>query len=104
MMHAYAAEVDAQGRVRLLEAAHLSGPCRAVDAAEEQLLLQLSESVLARDWGRPEEEKAWAHLQYNRTSRPAPFSFFRPEPQHIPTGGASGRCRAWRLDFVLNHQ
>ncbi len=36
-------------------------PCDVDSEISETALL--SESVLARDWERPEEDRAWAHLQ-----------------------------------------
>lgn len=74
MMHSYEAEIDVQGRIRLLEPVRLQRPCRAVVTVLESLpgeemdraLLQFAESALARDWERPEEEEAWAHLQSDR--------------------------------------
>jgi hypothetical protein len=77
MMHSYAAEIDTRGRIRLLEPVHLPGPCRAVVTVleplpnttgdqDDQAMLHVTESVLARDWNRHEEEEAWAHLQPDR--------------------------------------
>ena len=63
------ATVDVDGRVRLLEPAHVTGPSRVLltildESAEESTNLgaQLSETALA-DWNRPEEDTAWSHLQ-----------------------------------------
>ncbi|MBF0178229.1 MAG: hypothetical protein HQL63_15490 [Magnetococcales bacterium] len=71
MMHSYEAEIDAKGRIRLLEPVQLHGPCRAVvtvlesvsDEGMDPALLPFAESSLSRDWERPEEDEAWAHLQ-----------------------------------------
>ncbi len=35
---------------------------RQQEAAERQYLLQIAETSLRKDWDRPEEEAAWAHL------------------------------------------
>lgn len=70
MIQTVEAVVDEQGKVRLLEAIHLSVPRRALvtilnegptSFADETTLL--SEAALAEDWGRPEEDVAWSHLQ-----------------------------------------
>ncbi|MBF0609748.1 MAG: hypothetical protein G8345_12845 [Magnetococcales bacterium] len=74
MMHSYEAEIDVKGRIRLLEPVKLQGPCRAVvtvmesvpDEGTHRALLHFAESSLSRDWERPEEEEAWAHLQPDR--------------------------------------
>ncbi|MBF0370470.1 MAG: hypothetical protein HQL52_13535 [Magnetococcales bacterium] len=74
MMRSYEAEIDESGRVQLLEAVHLRGPCRAVVTVLENTseddsndaLLKLAESTLSQDWDRPEEDEAWAHLQLDR--------------------------------------
>jgi hypothetical protein len=64
------AVVDRQGRVRLLEEVRLRRDCRAwvtlLDNAETVRVSEtaaLSEPALAEDWNRPEEDKAWSHLQ-----------------------------------------
>jgi hypothetical protein len=62
------AVVDDQGKVRLLQAVHLGSIRRALvvildepaDIGDETALI--SEAALA-DWGRPEEDAAWSHLQ-----------------------------------------
>jgi hypothetical protein len=69
--------IDETGNVRLLEPLHLSSMHRALVtildephsipdeshpvACPETTLL--SESALATDWNRPEEDAAWSHLQ-----------------------------------------
>ena len=62
--------IDEAGHVRLLEAVELPAARRAlvtildeepVSARTETALL--SESALAEDWLRPEEDDAWSHLQ-----------------------------------------
>jgi hypothetical protein len=64
------AVVDEQGNVRLLEDVRLPAAHRAlVTILEEPPVLRvaetalLSEPALAEDWDRPEEDKAWSHLQ-----------------------------------------
>jgi hypothetical protein len=47
---------DAAGRVQLLGEIHVPGPRRA-------LVTVLAEAALAVDWLRPEEDRAWSHLQ-----------------------------------------
>ena len=66
MIRTVRAMVDAQGTVRLLEPVEIAATCRALvtileDEVPETALL--SEEALARDWLRPEEDEAWAHLQ-----------------------------------------
>jgi len=61
--------VEASGHVRLLGDVHVTGPRRAlVTVLEEPAAVPgeaalLAEAELAADWGRPEEDAAWAHLQ-----------------------------------------
>ncbi len=61
--------VEADGRVRLLEPAQVTGPSRALLTILDEpvddtpnLGALLSEAALA-DWSRPEEDRAWSHLQ-----------------------------------------
>ena len=65
-MRAVKATIDQEGNVRLLEPAEVSAMCKAfvviLDEDEPEMAL-LSEEALARDWLRPEEDVAWAHLQ-----------------------------------------
>jgi hypothetical protein len=73
MIRTLEAVIDENGIVRLLEDIHLPEARRALvtvledapngHSAETALL---SESVLAEDWNRPEEDAAWAHLQQAR--------------------------------------
>ncbi len=75
MLRAINAMIDEQGDVRLLEPARLPTGSRAIvivlepsyhiDASETALL---SESALAEDWNRPEEDEAWSHLQQEPSS------------------------------------
>ena len=66
MIRTVRAMVDAQGNVRFLEPIEIAATCMALvtildeDPFESALL---SEEALARDWLRPEEDEAWAHLQ-----------------------------------------
>jgi len=63
------AVVDEQGNVRLLEGIRLTGAHRAlVTILEEAPGLHVSETALAEDWNRPEEDAAWSHLQPARSS------------------------------------
>jgi hypothetical protein len=62
--------VDEAGNVRLLEPLHLSSAHRAlvtilddVEVIAGSETAMLSESALAVDWNRPEEDEAWSHLQ-----------------------------------------
>lgn len=72
MLRTVEAVIEADGRVRLLEAVSLQGARRALvtilDEASDtaNLTALLSEAALAADWERPEEEAAWAHLQRGR--------------------------------------
>lgn len=70
MIKTVEAVIDGQGRVRLLESVELVRSRRAlVTILEEdpvpdvQESACLSESALAVDWNRPEEDAAWSHLQ-----------------------------------------
>ena len=72
------AEIDQQGRVRLLEPVSLPGKRRALvtildadDATSVAETALLSEASLAEDWNRPEEEQAWSHLQSETILRPS---------------------------------
>ena len=62
--------IEADGRIRLLGSARLERGRRVavtlLDTAGDDpadLPTLLSESALAADWNRPEEEEAWSHLQ-----------------------------------------
>jgi hypothetical protein len=70
MLRTIEAIIDEHGTVRLLEAVHLATARRALvtileeePATRVQEITLLSEAALAEDWGRPEEDAAWAHLQ-----------------------------------------
>ena len=72
MIKTVEAIVDQRGAVRLLQPVRLRRSHRALvtiladkpSATHETALL--SEAALARDWNRPEEDAAWAHLQKAR--------------------------------------
>lgn len=70
MIQTIEAVIDKQGKVRLLQDVRLSQERRAlVTILEEKPSVAvsetalLSESALAEDWERPEEEEAWSYLQ-----------------------------------------
>jgi hypothetical protein len=70
MIKTVEAVIDEQCRVRLLERVEVARTQRAlVTILEEEPspevvdIACLSESVLAADWNRPEEDAAWSHLQ-----------------------------------------
>ena len=67
MLKSVEAMVETNGEIHLLEPVQVSHACRAIvtildepDVAETALL---SQEALAKDWARPEEDAAWAHLQ-----------------------------------------
>jgi hypothetical protein len=72
MIQTVEAIVDEKGDVRLLEQVRLDRRHRALvtilsdDPSEGPETALLSEPALAQDWNRPEEEKAWSHLQQAR--------------------------------------
>jgi hypothetical protein len=75
MIRTLEAVIDEEGTVRLLERVGLPAARRAlVTVLDEEPLSNLSETALlsepalAEDWNRPEENKAWAHLQPARSS------------------------------------
>lgn len=69
MIQTIEAIVDERGAVRLLEPINLDRRHRALvtiladEPSEDHQLAILSESALAEDWNRPEEDAAWSHLQ-----------------------------------------
>ncbi len=70
MMQTVEAIIDPDGKVHLLEPVQLPAARRALVTilAEQPAALThetalLSEAALAVDWDRPEEDKAWSHLQ-----------------------------------------
>jgi len=73
MIKTVEAVIDENGQVRLLEAINLPVARRAlVTILEEEPATSiaetalLSESALAEDWNKPEEDAAWSHLQRAR--------------------------------------
>jgi hypothetical protein len=73
MIRTIEAVIDADGRVRLLEAIRLDVARRALvtilddaPASSGMETARRSEPALARDWDRPEEDDAWSHLQPRR--------------------------------------
>ena len=73
MIRTIEAVVGPEGDVRLLQPVHLTEMRRALlTILDEEPLTKvsecalLSEAALAEDWNRPEEDKAWAHLQQAR--------------------------------------
>ena len=70
MIKTVEAVIDETGQVRLLESINLPAARRAlVTILEEEPATSisetalLSESALAEDWNKPEEDAAWSHLQ-----------------------------------------
>ncbi len=61
--------IDKNGKLRILEKVNLPKSRRVIitilneePSDEATNLAVLSEPALARDWERPEEDKAWSHL------------------------------------------
>jgi hypothetical protein len=69
MIQTVEAIIDENGQVHLLGAIHVSGRRRALVTILEEPgrypdeATLLSESALAEDWSRLEEEAVWSHLQ-----------------------------------------
>lgn len=69
MMSTIEAVIDENGAIELAEPIKLVGKHRALvtildePPTERVETLLLSEESLGRDWLRPEEDEAWAHLQ-----------------------------------------
>jgi hypothetical protein len=70
MLTSVEATIEKDGAVHLKEPVRLAHPCRAiVTIVDEPAIAEtalLSESALAEDWNRPEEDEAWSHLQPKR--------------------------------------
>lgn len=73
MIRTLEATIDEQGNVKLLEPVQLPSTRRALVTILEDIPVVsvnetalLSESALAKDWNRPEEDAAWSHLQQER--------------------------------------
>jgi hypothetical protein len=65
--------IDASGQIRLIEPLVLATAHRALvtildEAPSDHEPALLSETALAEDWNRPEEDAAWAHLQPDKSS------------------------------------
>lgn len=67
MLKSIEATVEMNGEVHLLEPFRMWRPCRAIvtiiDEPDIPETALLSESSLAHDWGKTEEDAAWLHLQ-----------------------------------------
>ncbi|MBI3541129.1 MAG: hypothetical protein HY073_03205 [Deltaproteobacteria bacterium] len=68
MITSIEAIVESNGVVHLLKPVKLNGSRRAIltileDQPSDEIATFLSEQALAEDWLKPEEEKAWEHLQ-----------------------------------------
>ncbi len=72
MISTVEAVVDERGAVRLLEPIKLGRRHRALvtilaeEPSEAHETALLSESALAKDWNRIEEDEAWSHLQQDQ--------------------------------------
>ena len=71
MLRTIEATLETSGRVTLKEAFAVTGPTRVLITILEEVPAEdwqlneaaiLSESSLAKDWLRPEEDEAWKHL------------------------------------------
>jgi len=66
MLESYEVTVQEDGRIELAEPVQLKGPRRAIltllDDSHSMETTLLSEKALS-DWNRPEEDRAWSHLQ-----------------------------------------
>jgi hypothetical protein len=72
-MRTVEAVIEPNGEVRLVEPVRLSSRSRAlVTILDESPTVHdtalLSESALAEDWNRAQEDAAWAHLQPDKSS------------------------------------
>ena len=70
MIQTIEAVIDEQGKVQLLQNVKLSQARRALVTILEEKpttivseTALLSETALAEDWNRPEEDEAWSYLQ-----------------------------------------
>ena len=79
MIRTIEAVIDEEGNVRLLEPAHLPSARRALlTILEDQPApgtpecALLSETALAENWNRPEEDEAWSHLNLVIDPKPRP--------------------------------
>lgn len=69
MLQAIEGIIDENGKLRILDKVNLPKSRRVIitildeEPSDDAVnLALLSESALARDWDRPEEEEAWSHL------------------------------------------
>ena len=69
MLQAIEGIIDENGKLRLLDKVNLPKSRRVIitildeEPSDDAVNLALSsESALARDWERPEEDEAWSHL------------------------------------------
>ena len=69
-MKALEATIEKGGRIRFSDAVSLPPSCRVIvtflDSPDIPETSLLSEAALGKDWDRPEEDEAWAHLQSAR--------------------------------------
>lgn len=67
MLKSLEATIETNGQIHLREQVRLEHVCRAIvtiiDEPEIPETALLSEAVLGEDWNRPEEDRAWSHLQ-----------------------------------------
>jgi hypothetical protein len=65
MFQAIEAEIDTQGNVKLMESIQLTESKKALVVILENVntTALLSESTLAQDWNREEEDEAWEKFQ-----------------------------------------
>ncbi|MDY0020594.1 MAG: hypothetical protein RBT47_11380 [Anaerolineae bacterium] len=74
MLQTLEAIIDEQGNVQLVTPIALPAGRRALVVILDEPALSiaeaalLSEEALAEDWNRPEEDKAWSHLQHLMSS------------------------------------
>ncbi|MCY4079146.1 MAG: hypothetical protein OXF54_02805 [Caldilineaceae bacterium] len=71
MLQTIEATIDENGHVRLHEPVRLPEPRQALvtilsGESDTSKTALLSEAALAEDWNRPEEDRAWSHLQQIR--------------------------------------
>ena len=69
MLKTFEGIIDKDGKLSVFENLKLPSPRRVIitilneEPTDEMFnLALLSESALARDWNRPEEDEAWSHL------------------------------------------
>lgn len=67
MLKTIEAVIKPNGQVQFKETVKIKTPRKILVTFLDEILQEesalLSESVLARDWLRPEEDQAWSHLQ-----------------------------------------